>query len=231
MVIDTFEKIIKESNTIYEVLLKLGKNTSSASYKQFHRIIKKHQIDISHLIINRSEFIKKMYVDGRMKKIPTDEIFKENSTISRNVLKRRIILENLLKYECFKCGNDGNWNGERITLILDHINGVNNDNRLVNLRFTCPNCNATLETHCIGHKIYKINKLKEIKKVETIKKRRSDRYNIRKVERPDIDTLINEINQIGYSATGRKYGVSDNAIRKWVKQYNFIPPRKYNLKK
>jgi len=37
-----------------------------------------------------------------------------------------------------------------MTLILDHINGVNNDNRLENLRIVCPNCNATLDTHCIG---------------------------------------------------------------------------------
>jgi transposase-like protein len=29
--------------------------------------------------------------------------------------------------------------------------------------------------------------------------------------------LIKEIAESGYSATGRKYGVSDNAIRKWVK--------------
>jgi transposase-like protein len=28
------------------------------------------------------------------------------------------------------------------------------------------------------------------------------------------------VDQLGYSATGRKYGVSDNAIRKWLKAYN-----------
>ena len=27
---------------------------------------------------------------------------------------------------------------------------------------------------------------------------------------------------MGYSATGRKYGVSDNAIRKWIKYYEKI---------
>ncbi len=26
--------------------------------------------------------------------------------------------------------------------------------------------------------------------------------------------------KLGFSATGRKYGVSDNAIRKWIKNYN-----------
>jgi len=32
-----------------------------------------------------------------------------------------------------------------------------------------------------------------------------------------MNTLINDIKNLGYSGTGRKYGVSDNAIRKWVK--------------
>ena len=35
-----------------------------------------------------------------------------------------------------------------MALILDHINGVANDNRLENLRIVCPNCAATFDTHC-----------------------------------------------------------------------------------
>lgn len=35
--------------------------------------------------------------------------------------------------------------------------------------------------------------------------------------RPSIDELMNDIKNIGYMATGRKYGVSDNSIRKWIK--------------
>lgn len=34
-----------------------------------------------------------------------------------------------------------------MSLILDHINGINNDNRLENLRIVCPNCDATLDTY------------------------------------------------------------------------------------
>ena len=40
----------------------------------------------------------------------------------------------------------------------------------------------------------------------------------RRVERPSLETLKEQIENIGYSATGRFYGVSDNAIRKWIKQ-------------
>lgn len=37
--------------------------------------------------------------------------------------------------------------GKPLVLILDHKNGVNNDNRLENLRFVCSNCDSQLETY------------------------------------------------------------------------------------
>ncbi len=39
----------------------------------------------------------------------------------------------------------------------------------------------------------------------------------RKVERPSRRALENDVATLGYSGAGRKYGVSDNAIRKWLK--------------
>lgn len=41
----------------------------------------------------------------------------------------------------------------------------------------------------------------------------------RKVERPQHEQLVNEIKELGYVGVGRKYGVSDNAVRKWLKNY------------
>jgi hypothetical protein len=40
---------------------------------------------------------------------------------------------------------------------------------------------------------------------------------LRKVERPNLEIILNDINILGYVGTGRKYGVSDNTIRKWIK--------------
>jgi hypothetical protein len=34
-----------------------------------------------------------------------------------------------------------------MVLILDHINGYNNDNRIENLRFVCSNCDSQLDTY------------------------------------------------------------------------------------
>ncbi|BBO78882.1 hypothetical protein DSCW_62990 [Desulfosarcina widdelii] len=42
----------------------------------------------------------------------------------------------------------------------------------------------------------------------------------RKVERPDYKSLCQDIQKLGFVGTGRKYGVSDNAIRKWKKHYD-----------
>jgi hypothetical protein len=42
---------------------------------------------------------------------------------------------------------------------------------------------------------------------------------LRRSIRPPYDELMLDIQELGYSATGRKYGVSDNAIRKWCKSY------------
>lgn len=41
----------------------------------------------------------------------------------------------------------------------------------------------------------------------------------RKAERPSKEVLYQEIKMTSFSAVGRKYGVSDNAIRKWCKAY------------
>lgn len=48
------------------------------------------------------------------------------------------------------------------------------------------------------------------------------------VERPLPEQLAKEILELGFSAVGRKYGVSDNAIRKWCRAYN-MPVKKNEI--
>jgi len=45
----------------------------------------------------------------------------------------------------------------------------------------------------------------------------------RKVKRPPYKQLLKEIEETSYVAVGKKYGVSDNAIRKWIKFYQKHP--------
>ena len=45
--------------------------------------------------------------------------------------------------------------------------------------------------------------------------KKNHKHNIR----PSYEQLTEEIINMGYSAVGRKYSVSDSAIRKWVLSY------------
>jgi 5-methylcytosine-specific restriction endonuclease McrA len=81
--------------------------------------------------------------DSRIKsKFNSKEMFCENSTYPRSRLRKNVINEKLIKYQCSICGNEGEWLGKKLTLDLDHINGNHNDHRLENLRFVCPNCHS-----------------------------------------------------------------------------------------
>jgi hypothetical protein len=54
--------------------------------------------------------------------------------------------------ECHFHTNPLVWNGKPLTPILDHIDGVNTDNRPERLRLLCPNCNSQLGTHGGGNR-------------------------------------------------------------------------------
>jgi transposase-like protein len=177
---------------------------------------------------------------------PTEEYLVENSSISRHSLKLRLYREGLKQPVCEICSQGEIWRGEVMAMILDHINGVPDDNRIENLRIVCPNCAATLDTHC-GRK----NRNKAMKRpceqcgrlfisghnrrrwcsqtcAGREKRRRLggvSRPERRKVARPPFDELVADIRAHGCSAVARKYGVSDNAIRKWVRQYQLEQER------
>src|SRR5437763_16057938 len=51
-----------------------------------------------------------------------------------------------VRHECSQCGIT-HWQGMPLVLHLDHINGINNDNRIENLRLLCPNCHSQTDTY------------------------------------------------------------------------------------
>lgn len=75
------------------------------------------------------------------------EVFVENSTYARHLIKKRVLKQNLIEEICAMCSLPPVWQGKPMVLILDHINGVNNDHRLENLRFVCSNCDSQLPTY------------------------------------------------------------------------------------
>jgi hypothetical protein len=77
---------------------------------------------------------------------PLGELLVAGRLVQTNRLKKRLIEEGLKEPMCEICHRK-KWNGSRIPLELDHVNGRRNDNRLGNLRLLCPNCHAQTNTY------------------------------------------------------------------------------------
>ena len=76
-----------------------------------------------------------------------EEVFVENSSYARGHIKKRILRNKSIEYVCGCCGIGPEWQRKPMPLILNHINGKNNDHRLENLRFVCSNCDTQLPTY------------------------------------------------------------------------------------
>jgi hypothetical protein len=141
--INFFSKAIAKSYSYNDACRNLELATNYGNTKTIIRYVKKYKLDVSHFgSVNPKT--NKIFNNKR----PTNEILVENSTYaSTNNLKHRLYKEGLKERCCELCGQGEEWMGKKMSLILDHINGVNDDNRIENLRIVCPNCNATLDTH------------------------------------------------------------------------------------
>ena len=80
-------------------------------------------------------------------RLEDEQVFIQNSSYNRAGIKKRVLEQKLLPYICSICNNPPVWQSKPLVLILDHINGINNDNRLINLRFVCSNCDSQLPTY------------------------------------------------------------------------------------
>lgn len=140
---EQFVELLKKSSTISEVLFKLGYTVKGNSwgYSQVKRRMDDLNLDYS-IFKGKSAVIKTSMLNN----VKKEDILKENCRHQRTVLRRYVIKNNLIPYKCAICGCT-EWQGKTLSLELDHINGVNNDNRLENLRFLCPNCHSQTSTY------------------------------------------------------------------------------------
>lgn len=166
--------------------------------------------------------------------LPWDKAFAFGSKVHNQRLLKRLIRAEKKKYKCERC-KIYEWREEPLVLELHHMNGIHHDNREVNLQILCPNCHSQVER--LNEKAKRIKKaekhavaIKPIRKCHNCnepisqwsKKGRcvkcSQVYQ-RKTTRPPKKALERMIKEKSWTALGKEFGVSDNAVRKWAKNY------------
>lgn len=239
--IDKVKEALYTSTSILSALRKLGLSGGTGNYQTVASICKKEGIDINTVL--RRNVLNK--IPSKTKEVNSVDMFTENSPASRKSVKKTIIRDGLLPYVCSLCGLVPFWNNTELVLILDHINGIFNDNRLQNLRFCCPNCNSQLSTHT-GKNTYKI-----LKKSELLCGRCRNRFTplvngamkticaecaslshkvsiTHRFSDKDIESILIRLSTgDSYSNIGRTYGISDNAVRKRMRLAGVTPPKKH----
>lgn len=221
---EILEPIVKDSSAYSEVIRKLGLQQSGGNHSHIRKIVAKEGIDTSH-------FVGQSWNRGKTfpNKYPIEDYLTGKRYIHSSHLKKRLVKDGLLEEKCYEC-DLREWRSVPISLELHHIDCNHDNNNLSNLMILCPNCHAMIH--------YNMNKDKKSKKLgrkRVMRKSRASgnlvkdvsgrnwsidsRSKNRKVDRPSLSTLLAELEESNFTQVAKKYGVSDNAIRKWIKHY------------
>lgn len=217
---EQFVSLIKTSTNISEVLFKLGYTTKGNSWG--YSQIRKRMTDLN---LDMSAFKGKSVVANKINTIDPSKLLIKNCNHNRTVLRRYIIKNDLIPYRCAICGYL-EWQGRTLSLELDHINGINNDNRLENLRFLCPNCHSQTTTYGSRNQQKNESEYEITEELRDIVERTYEQYkNVKTTSsilgiRRCVVTKI--VNQSGQKHSNQKYVIRYDKDRKELKRYGSL---------
>lgn len=141
-----FVEALKNSSSIAKAIKSIGLVPAGGNYQTAKALIKKYDIDVSHMNGRGWNVGDKMGL-SKINTIPLDKILVENSTYKSTYhLKKRLFSSGVKEKSCECCGLT-EWLGKEISLELHHENGERTDNRIENIKILCPNCHAMTDNY------------------------------------------------------------------------------------
>jgi len=223
---DEFSRLIASNVSLRSVLKKLGLSHSPGNYRTLHRRIRVLQLSTAHMLGKaHGSTVQK-------KKRAIEELLVLNPTIpvASSMLRARLISAGLLENRCAKCGIGPEWDGEPITLQLDHIDGNPADNRFENLRILCPNCHSQVTSRTVKrHAGRYLKTQRKCLDCETPVFKTAKRCVVcagkqrQKIAWPTYEELATEVARSSYRAVAKRLGLSDAAIKRRLRQSELVP--------
>lgn len=218
--LEGLKKLVESSYTFTAILKFFGLSNIGGNTATLKRRLIESGINFSHIKQGRASNRGRVFNKTHLK--PLVACLVENYQGGRAIIKKRLLQEKILPDSCSECGLGREWKGKPLVLVLDHRNGRSTDYRVENLRFLCPNCNSQTNTFA-GRSLRKSRSC--IKCGRGISRKSlsglcnpCSKFKLRKVlDRPSLEILEKEVKEKGYCAVGRKYGVTNVAVRKWLK--------------
>lgn len=209
-------QIVASSCAYHEVLAKLGvPRQQGAYYRSLHKRLSSDNISTEHFTMGKTQR-EKISIES------SDSHFVEDSILYGSTLRKSILKFELVEYVCAVCKQEPIWQDSLLTLQLDHINGIKNDNRLANLRFLCPNCHTQTDTYGSKNKTrYYYPDHRDKPKVEKL-----PYVHPTKIEWPSKEELEKLIWSGPRSELALELGVSDVAIAKRCRKLGIPQPQR-----
>jgi hypothetical protein len=138
---------MKQINEIHfrDICLKANSMAEAAVKLDLHfNTFKKYALKFNCYNTNQSG---KGMVKGMPPRIDLQEILDgKHPHFQTFKLKNRLLKEKIIENKCSICDIE-EWNGKKLNMELDHIDGERTNHRLENLRMLCPNCHSQTDTY------------------------------------------------------------------------------------
>lgn len=151
---DQLRLIFSNSMSFSDMMKKLGYNDHTGNRSTVIRRLKQLNLDTSELTNRWFNNLKLNPVN--ITKSSDDVFFASSKTRPKGQTLKNRLLGIGWADVCLICGGGNIWNGKRLVIQVDHIDGNPCNNYLENLRFICPNCHTQTSTFSNRKDINKI---------------------------------------------------------------------------